>query len=171
MSQKRESRKKYLAYGSNLNLEQMARRCPTAKVVGKGEIKDHELLFRGYRNSAVATVEPKAGSSVPVLIWELGRDDERNLDVYEGYPRLYGKVDLVVQTEEGCESIMAYTMNEGHELGIPSDHYLEIIMEGYESAGFDVDGLLASVDHCKELLEMQQGCGTGREENGWTQQL
>ncbi len=50
----------------------MARRCPTAKVIGKGEIKDHELLFRGHSMSAVATVEPKAGSSVPVLIWEIG---------------------------------------------------------------------------------------------------
>ncbi len=41
-----EKRKKYIAYGSNLNLEQMARRCPTAKVIGAGEIRDHELLFR-----------------------------------------------------------------------------------------------------------------------------
>lgn len=41
-----ERRKKYIAYGSNLNLGQMARRCPTARVIGKGEIKDHELLFR-----------------------------------------------------------------------------------------------------------------------------
>ena len=31
-----EKRKKYIAYGSNLNLEQMARRCPTAKVIGAG---------------------------------------------------------------------------------------------------------------------------------------
>ena len=39
----------YIAYGSNLNLEQMAFRCPTAKVVGKSELKDYELLFRGGR--------------------------------------------------------------------------------------------------------------------------
>ena len=49
----------YIAYGSNLNLEQMAFRCPTAKVVGKSELKDYELLFRGGRRGAVATVEPK----------------------------------------------------------------------------------------------------------------
>ena len=55
----------YIAYGSNLNLEQMAFRCPTAKVVGKSELKDYELLFRGGRRGAVATVEPKAGSTVP----------------------------------------------------------------------------------------------------------
>lgn len=76
-----ERRKKYIAYGSNLNLGQMTRRCPTAKVIGKGEIKDHELLFRRGNLSAVATVEPRAGSSVPVLIWEIGPEDERNLDI------------------------------------------------------------------------------------------
>lgn len=171
MNQNREKRKKYIAYGSNLNLEQMARRCPTARVIGRGEIKDYELLFRGYRNSAVATVEPKAGASVPVLIWEIGQVDEWNLDMYEGYPRLYGKENLEVQMAGECESIMAYTMNEGHEIGIPSAPYLETITEGYESAGFAVSGLLASVSHCRELMETQQEQRTEMEENGWTQQL
>ena len=53
----------YIAYGSNLNLPQMAFRCPTAKVVGASEIKGYELLFRGGRKGAVATVEPLEGSS------------------------------------------------------------------------------------------------------------
>ena len=45
----------YIAYGSNLNLPQMAFRCPTAEVVGKSELKDYGLLFRGSRYGAVAT--------------------------------------------------------------------------------------------------------------------
>ncbi|WP_154467699.1 gamma-glutamylcyclotransferase family protein [Eisenbergiella porci] len=165
-----EKRKKYIAYGSNLNLGQMAKRCPTAKVIGKGEIKDHELLFRGSSLSAVATVEPKAGASVPVLIWEIGSEDERNLDMYEGYPRLYGKVDLEVQTEDGCESIMAYTMNEGHEIGKPSIRYLETITAGYLEAGFDVNRLLESVSYCKDVVEKRYE-NEGMEEQAWNQQL
>ena len=62
--------RKYIAYGSNLNREQMAKRCPDAKVIGSGMLKDYELLFRGYTDAAVATVEPKEGENVPVLIWE-----------------------------------------------------------------------------------------------------
>lgn len=165
-----ERRKKYIAYGSNLNLGQMTRRCPTAKVIGKGEIKDHELLFRGGNLSAVATVEPRAGSSVPVLIWEIGPEDERNLDIYEGYPRLYGKVDLEVQTERGLESIMAYTMNEGHEIGKPSMYYLETITAGYLEASFDVNRLLESVSYCKEVMEKRLE-SEGMEEQAWNQQL
>ena len=45
-----KNKKYYIAYGSNLNLPQMAFRCPTAKVVGVSEIKDYELLFRGSRS-------------------------------------------------------------------------------------------------------------------------
>lgn len=74
-----EKRKKYIAYGSNLNLEQMARRCPTAKVIGAGEIRDHELLFRGYPKSAVATVEPKRE---PVFLFLSGRLDRRMKEIW-----------------------------------------------------------------------------------------
>ena len=35
----------YIAYGSNLNLEQMAFRCPTSKVVGKSELKIMNCYF------------------------------------------------------------------------------------------------------------------------------
>ena len=36
----------YIAYGSNINLEQMAYRCPHSKVLGISEINDFELEFR-----------------------------------------------------------------------------------------------------------------------------
>ena len=103
-----EKRKKYIAYGSNLNLEQMAFRCPTAKVVGKSELKDYELLFRGGRRGAVATVEPKAGSTVPILVWEIQKKDEASLDLYEGYPNFYDKQMLEIELDEGICSILDY---------------------------------------------------------------
>ena len=131
--------RRYIAYGSNLNRAQMALRCPDAKVVGTGEIKDYELLFRGNRNGAVATVEPKKGESVPVLIWEISPRDEFNLDRYEGYPRLYGKEMLEVEMDGKREKMMAYTMTEGYAMGVPSEHYLATIRTGYQEAGFDED--------------------------------
>lgn len=35
----------YFAYGSNINLEQMAVRCPAAQVVGPAVLDGYELLF------------------------------------------------------------------------------------------------------------------------------
>ena len=164
-----ENRKKYIAYGSNMDTGQMRYRCPTAKVIGTGEIKDYELLFRGHERGAYATIEPKEGGSVPVLIWEVGPEDERNLDIYEGYPRFYGKQDLEVQTEHGTESIMVYIMNSRHSMGMPSKEYLDTIKRGYAEAGFSLTPLYEAVEKIQRRAEekMEQ---MEMEETPWTQQ-
>ncbi|CAK7027506.1 MAG: hypothetical protein ENTB_05215 [Enterocloster aldenensis] len=146
----------YIAYGSNLNLPQMAFRCPAAEVVGKSELKDYELLFRGGRRGAVATVEPKEGGSVPVLLWKIRQTDEAALDRYEGYPRLYGKQMMDVELDGKTVSAMVYIMTPGHEFGIPSDYYAEVIREGYESAGFDTQVLEDAIEHAWELTQEQE---------------
>ncbi|WP_024345929.1 gamma-glutamylcyclotransferase family protein [Lacrimispora indolis] len=146
----------YIAYGSNLNLPQMAYRCPTAKVVGASEIKDYELLFRGSRSSAVATVEPLAGSSVPVLLWKIRPQDELALDRYEGYPNFYRKELFPVELSGRSVNAMVYVMNDGYPLGAPSDYYLNTILEGYKSAGFDSDFLEQAVEKSIRLAQEQQ---------------
>jgi len=129
--------KVYLAYGSNLNLEQMAYRCPYATVLGAAELSGYKLLFRGDKNGAVATVEPTEDGSVPVLLWEITPRDEEALDRYEGYPHFYRKETVTVPLDGRPLEAMVYIMNEGHPLGIPSEYYLNTILEGYASAGFD----------------------------------
>ena len=57
--------KLYFAYGSNINLDQMAQRCPDAQVVGPVTLENYELLFRGnLRGAGVATIAPREGSTV-----------------------------------------------------------------------------------------------------------
>ena len=52
--------KLYFAYGSNINLDQMAQRCPDAQVVGPVTLENYELLFRGnLRGAGVATIAPR----------------------------------------------------------------------------------------------------------------
>ena len=51
-----EAKKYYIAYGSNLSRQQMAQRCPGAKIVGGAVLKGWQLLFGYY-----ATVEPSRG--------------------------------------------------------------------------------------------------------------
>jgi len=93
------SKRLYVAYGSNLNLEQMKYRCPTAKLYGTGEIKNYELQFKGRQDSAFATIAPKEGASVPAAVWEIQPRDELSLDRYEGYPSHYFKRDIPVQLD------------------------------------------------------------------------
>ena len=42
-----KNKKYYIAYGSNLSVEQMAYRCPDAKIAGQAVLAGWELLFRG----------------------------------------------------------------------------------------------------------------------------
>lgn len=72
----------YIAYGSNLNLAQMAARCPSARVYAKGVLNNWELVYRGAESNSHATIERKTGSTVPVLVWEIQPIDEYFLDIY-----------------------------------------------------------------------------------------
>lgn len=87
----------YAAYGTNISVAQMAVRFPDARVYGRAELRDYELVFRGPSGSAVATVEPREGGTVPVLLWRLSRRDGRALDIYENWPVLREKKILEVQ--------------------------------------------------------------------------
>ena len=142
----------YIAYGSNLNLEQMRHRCPTAEVVGAAVLRNWQLWFRGGNHSAVATIERNKGSNVPVLIWRIQPRDEVALDRYEGWPHLYRKETLRVAVNGKRVYAMVYIMNAArHPYGTPSPYYLDIIREGYESAGFDKGILEDAVNNSKEV--------------------
>lgn len=137
--------KLYLTYGSNLNLEQMAHRCPNAKVVGSTDVLGHRLVFRGAREGAVATIEPRKGESVQALVWEITQSDEKALDRYEGWPHLYRKETIKVKLDGKTIQTMVYIMNEGRPLNQPSGYYYSVILDGYKSAGFDIEKLKNAV--------------------------
>lgn len=130
--------KLYIAYGSNMNIGQMARRCPTAKVVASTWLEGYQLRFRGGSYSSVATVEPSEDDLVPVLVWEIQPDDEKSLDIYEGWPHLYRKETLKIKLGKKTLPAMIYIMNgEKYPYGYPSQSYFDTIRDGYISAGFD----------------------------------
>ena len=47
----------YIAYGSNLNVAQMRRRCPTATILATANLKGWELLFKGSLTGSYLTIE------------------------------------------------------------------------------------------------------------------
>ena len=136
---KSNNTKYYIAYGSNLSVEQMAHRCPDAKVVGTAVLPGWQLLFKGC-----ATIEPNPSRNTPVLIWSISPADEKNLDVYEGFPSYYFKKNLEVDVTpiDGGEPVklnaMVYIMDEKNYCHAPSSYYYQILDEGYRRFGFDL---------------------------------
>ena len=137
----------YVAYGSNLNLQQMGWRCPMAKVVGIGKIENYQLLFNG-----VATIVPEEKASVPVAVWEIQPRDEQSLDRYEGYPTLYRKEDIKVKMEDGEElTAMVYIMNRG-EPHMPSAGYFTTIRQGYKDVGLNETYLKQALEYTESKM-------------------
>ncbi|MBP5487228.1 MAG: gamma-glutamylcyclotransferase [Bacteroidales bacterium] len=139
----------YLAYGSNMNIEQMEYRCPRAKLLGKAVIEGWRLMFRRKRRP-VATIEQEAGCTVPVVLWEITDECEQSLDSYEGYPFLYTKIDIGLDFNGKPVTAMAYVMAPGHELGAPHDDYYNTILQGYRDNGIDLAPLDEAVSYSKE---------------------
>ena len=130
--------KLYIAYGSNMDVRQMGFRCPTAKLIGPSEVEGYRLLFKGSQTGAYATIEPTEGSKVPVLIWEIGKNDENSLDRYEGFPTFYYKKDLTVSVNGKKETAMVYIMDERRPFGEPSSRYYKVIEDAYLKYHFDM---------------------------------
>ena len=146
-----EKRKLYLAYGSNLNVPQMRRRCPNATIVGTATIPDYQLLFKGSKTGAYLTIEKKPGSSVPVGVWSVTAHDEMELDVYEGFPNFYYKAEMTVEVKgiksdkKRSRKAFVYIMREERELGTPSQFYVDVCKAGYETFGFDPEFLREAI--------------------------
>ena len=143
--------KYYLAYGSNLNKEQMAHRCHGARPVCAYIMMDWQPVFRrGY-----LTIEPKEGAEVPCGVWEISDQDEKNLDRYEGFPRFYRKEHFLAQVPDPEEltgklvTALAYVMNDGFPMEQPSDFYFYTVMLGYSDFGLDKAPLIEAYERVK----------------------
>ena len=136
----------YVAYGSNMNLEQMAYRCPNSYVVGKGVLKGWKLVFNVHADIIETDNE---NDFVPVVVWSISDNDWHKLDMYEGYPSYYIKETVDVILDNGkIESAIVYVMTDNRK-GIfpPIITYFECIHDGYIENGIDVEYLYEALQY------------------------
>jgi hypothetical protein len=103
----------YAAYGSNMDPEQMLRRCPSSPHTGTGWIRGWRLTFGAEEygwDGALATLVPteddydSGDPGVFVALYDLTDADERVLNTWEGADQgLYRRVHLRVHTLTGDE--------------------------------------------------------------------
>lgn len=152
----------YIAYGSNLNVQQMRMRCPFATVLGTAELDGWELLFKGSKTGSYLTIEECEGGRVPVAIWDVTESDEAALDRYEGFPTFYYKRELPVRYKgirsgkERTVTAFVYIMREDRPIGIPTNYYMSTCLKGYDTFGFDESVLLDAYGRCEEASENEE---------------
>ena len=121
----------YFAYGSNLNLFQMKRRCKDSVFLKKYELKGYKLNFRSkYR---AADIEKSKNSIVPGALFEISKSDEKKLDVYEDFPILYKKLYFTYYNK----TVMTYIMVNKTEFRYPTERYLNVVKQGYKDCKLD----------------------------------
>lgn len=132
--------KLYFAYGANLNLSSMARRCPDAQPIREFYLRDWCLEFAGHAN-----IRPEPGSLVPGALWEITESCEASLDRFEGYPVYYDKQTFALDGEE----VMFYVMQDPRP-AVPQDGYLLTIARGYSDWNLDHYYLWQALDSTQE---------------------
>ena len=133
----------YFAYGSNLNLFQMKRRCKDSVFIKKYELKGYRLNFRSkYR---AADIEKSKNSIVPGALFEISKSDEKKLDVYEDYPILYKKLYFTYYNK----TVMTYIMVNKTEFRYPTERYLNVVKRGYKDCKLDTKYLKVALQPVK----------------------
>ena len=133
----------YFAYGSNLNLFQMKRRCKDSVFLKKYELKGYRLNFRSkYR---AADIEKSKNSIVPGALFEISKSDEKKLDVYEDYPILYKKLYFTYYNK----TVMTYIMVNKTEFRYPTERYLNVVKRGYKDCKLDMKYLKIALQPIK----------------------
>ena len=123
----------YFAFGSNLYQKQMKKRCKDSKYIGCHKLKGYKLVFRHlYYGGGVADVEKKKNSTVLGAIYKITKTDEKKLDVYEDFPKVYIKKYFKLYGRK----VMFYYMPKKTKTIPPSKRYLNLIIKGYKDCGY-----------------------------------
>ena len=143
----------YVAYGSNINLEQMKHRCPNSRVVCRGHILNYKLVFNYH-----ADVIPFDNEYTPVLIWDIDKLDWWSLDMYEGYPKYYIKKVVKVETEDGdiIDAIVYVMADNKKGFDLPSRDYFRTIKIGYLENNLNLDDLWKGVQYTYERVQEEE---------------
>jgi gamma-glutamylcyclotransferase (GGCT)/AIG2-like uncharacterized protein YtfP len=138
----------YVAYGSNMNLEQMSYRCPKAKVIGNGKLNGWKLVFNCH-----ADIVKKNNSEVPVVVWDINDEYEwYRLDMYEGYPHYYIRKTVDVVLDNGTkEKAIVYVMADDRKgISPPSKGYFDGIIKGCIANKINTEYLYDALDYSFE---------------------
>lgn len=135
----------YAAYGSNLDLAQMGRRCPQAEIIGPGTLSNARLVFE-----QVATIVADERSTCPVGVYRLNAVDVASMDRSEGLGRAYDRYLVTVETPGALLRCFTY-IKKDTRLGPPSQSYYDRIRSGYRQWGFDEQRVYRAARKARDL--------------------
>jgi gamma-glutamylcyclotransferase (GGCT)/AIG2-like uncharacterized protein YtfP len=130
----------YFAYGMNTNRSGMAQRCPGALSLGHARLIDYSFRFAHH-----ADVVKSKSSFVDGVLWVIDNYHLVSLDGLEGYPFYYNRRKLRVAHNDRIVMAETYYMQPGNLDALPSQHYFDMVVEGYKEHNVPLDQLYNNV--------------------------
>jgi gamma-glutamylcyclotransferase (GGCT)/AIG2-like uncharacterized protein YtfP len=123
----------YFAYGSNMNWQQMKRRCPSSRFVCVARLPDYRFGITRHsrlRDCGTANIYPANGEEVWGIIYEVSDADLTVLDSFEdGYRR---EILSFYPVEDGTQPLdaLVYVADIEQNVPCPNPEYRRLIIEG-----------------------------------------
>lgn len=115
------------------------RRYPRGKFVSAAKLRDYDITFAHGSTmwgGGAADLKPTPGRVVEGVLWEIGEQDLKALDQYEGVPSDYIRKTVTVELKDGksCEAF-AYIVVRPGGYRAPSKRYIRLLVQGAEEHG------------------------------------
>jgi gamma-glutamylcyclotransferase (GGCT)/AIG2-like uncharacterized protein YtfP len=143
----------YFAYGSNMDQEQMNKRCPDAVLIGTATLKGYKLsftIFSPKRSCGCADITLSPKEYVHGLLYQMNDRDMKLMDKFEGHPKHYRRIYVAVETTGKDVSAFSYEVVNKIDGQRPSKHYLGLIKQAAEKFDFPkkYQLLLSAIETC-----------------------
>lgn len=125
----------YFAYGSNMNMTQMAERCPGAITLGKAVLSGYKLVERKY-----ADIDVAEGAETEGVLYAISDSHLKTLDQREGYHiGIYDRKPVTVRIGDNHCAAIVYEMRPATKRkrdGLPyTDDYRRKCSQGAKQHG------------------------------------
>ena len=130
----------YFAYGSNMDVNAMGRRCPRSMALGLARLERHRLAL--MREGWLTAVRAPS-SRVHGVLWDLALSDVAALDRHEALPQgLYTKETQPIIAERGPKrAIVYFGTNAGP--GVPRPAYIAEVLAAAKFWPLPAEGVAA----------------------------
>ena len=129
----------YFAYGSNLCVARLQHRVPGARLIGTGELRDHELCWhkRSTDGSGKCSIRAKLESTVLGAVFEIPPQQRYRLDLVEGLGKGYDQAEVLVSASDGPIHAWTYVAASTHvdDKLQPFLWYRDLVAAGTEALG------------------------------------